>query len=144
MSRPPIPEENGFSLHPQLQRDTWPICGVGLCQALLMNDARYPWVILVPKRNHIREIWELSSADQSALWQEVTRCAQHLQELTRADKMNVATLGNLVPQLHIHVIARTAEDSAWPAPVWGRGEAQPYSAPAAARRIEALQLTFAR
>ncbi len=133
-----------FELHPQLRKDTLSVCDLSLCQVLLMNDARYPWVILVPKVADVREIWGLSPDQQTQLWTEVSRCAERLKELTRADKMNVATLGNMVPQLHIHVIARTADDAVWPAPVWGRGEAQPYATLAAVRRVEALQLTFAR
>lgn len=134
----------GFALHPQLQKDTLPVCELRLCSVLLMNDARYPWVILVPRVADVREIWELSKARQELMWQETTHCAERLKELTRADKMNVATLGNLVPQLHIHVVARTADDAAWPAPVWGRGEAQPYATAAAVRQLEALRLTFSR
>jgi diadenosine tetraphosphate (Ap4A) HIT family hydrolase len=133
-----------FSLHPQLQSDTLPVCELPLCSVLLMNDARYPWIVLVPRVPDVREIWELSKEQQGTLWKETTRCAERLKELTRADKMNVATLGNLVPQLHIHVIARTTGDAAWPAPVWGRGEAQPYSTSAAVRQVEALRITFAR
>lgn len=135
---------NTFTLHQQLAADTHFICDLALSRILLMNDARYPWVILVPRKPDIREIWELDAAEQGRMWQEVTYCAERLKSLTRADKMNVATLGNLVPQLHVHVVARTAEDEAWPAPVWGRGTALPYTTPAAVRQIEALQLTFAR
>lgn len=133
-----------FTLHPQLAADTLFISDLPLCRALLMNDARYPWVVLVPRRPDIREIFELRSADQATLWQEVGRCTELIKVLTRADKMNVASLGNLVPQLHIHLVARTVQDEAWPAPVWGRGTAVPYTTPAAVKRVEALQLTFAR
>ncbi|MBM4204799.1 MAG: HIT domain-containing protein [Gammaproteobacteria bacterium] len=131
-----------FEPHPQLQKDTLPVCELPLCSVLLMNDARYPWVILVPRIADLREIWDLSGADQATLWREVTCTAEALQSFTKADKMNVASIGNLVPQLHIHVIARKVGDAVWPAPVWGRGEAEPYVASAAARQVEALRLTI--
>jgi len=131
-----------FELHPQLHKDTLPVCELPLCSVLLMNDARYPWVILVPRIPDVREIWELSVSEQATLWREVTRTAEELKSLTKADKMNVASIGNLVPQLHIHVIARNVGDAVWPAPVWGRGEAQPYVASAAVRQVEALRLTI--
>lgn len=133
-----------FSLHPQLARDTLFVTDLALCRVLLMNDARYPWCILVPRIPDVREIFDLPVSEQAAMWREVSLCAERLATLTRADKMNVATLGNLVPQLHIHVIARNIGDATWPQPVWGKGEAQPYTAPAGTKRVEALQLTFAR
>jgi diadenosine tetraphosphate (Ap4A) HIT family hydrolase len=133
-----------FELHAQLQRDTLFVCDLPLSRVLLMNDSRYPWVILVPRIAAIREIHELSQQDQIRLWQETSLCAERLSTLIHADKMNVAALGNVVSQLHMHVIARKVGDAAWPQPVWGRGEAQPYTAPAGIKRVEALQLTFAR
>ena len=133
-----------FSLHPQLARDTLFVTDLALCRVLLMNDARYPWCILVPRIHDVREIFDLPASAQAAMWREVNLCTERLATLTRADKMNVATLGNLVPQLHIHVIARSSGDATWPQPVWGKGEAQPYSAPAGTKRVEALQLTVAR
>jgi diadenosine tetraphosphate (Ap4A) HIT family hydrolase len=131
---------NTFELHYRLRDDTFSVCELPLCSVLLMNDARYPWVILVPRIADVREIWELSAADQATLWSEVTRTAEQLKSLTRADKMNIASIGNLVPQLHVHVIARKVGDAVWPAPVWGRGEAQPYGTLAAVRQVEALRL----
>lgn len=135
---------NWSELHPQLARDTLFVTDLALCRVLLMNDARYPWCILVPRLADVREIFDLSASDQADLWREVGLCTQRLSVLTRAGKMNVATLGNMVPQLHIHVIARHEGDAAWPHPVWGKGEAQPYAAPDGAMRVEALRLTFAR
>ena len=135
---------NLFALHSQLAKDTLFITDLALCRVLLMNDARYPWCILVPRLPDVREIFDLPASDQAAMWREVNLCTERLATLTRADKMNVATLGNLVPQLHIHVIARSIADATWPQPVWGKGEAQPYTAPAGTKRVEALQLTFAR
>ena len=135
---------NLFALHSQLAKDTLFITDLALCRVLLMNDARYPWCILVPRLPDVREIFDLPASEQAAMWREVNLCTERLATLTRADKMNVATLGNLVPQLHIHVIARSIADATWPQPVWGKGEAQPYTAPAGTKRVEALQLTFAR
>jgi diadenosine tetraphosphate (Ap4A) HIT family hydrolase len=92
-----------------------------------MKDCRYPWLILVPKRDAIREIHDLEIVDQHQLWTEITRFSKALQKATGADKMNVGALGNLVPQLHVHIIARFESDAAWPNPVWGFGEAQEYT-----------------
>ncbi len=133
-----------FALHPQLAKDTLFVTDLALCRLLLMNDARYPWCILVPRIPDVREIFDLPASVQAEMWHEVSLCTERLATLTKAGKMNVATLGNLVPQLHIHVIARRVGDAAWPQPVWGKGEAQPYTAPAGTKRVEALQLTFAR
>ncbi len=135
---------DSFSLHQQLARDTLFITDLALCRVLLMNDARYPWCILVPKIPDVREVFDLPASAQAEMWREVGIISERLAMLTKAGKMNVATLGNLVPQLHIHVIARNVGDAAWPQPVWGKGEAQPYTAPAGTKRVEALQLTFAR
>lgn len=133
-----------FVLHPQLARDTLFVTDLALCRLLLMNDARYPWCVLVPRIPDVREIFDLPASVQAEMWGEVSVCSERLATLTKAGKMNVATLGNLVPQLHIHVIARQVGDAAWPQPVWGKGQAQPYTAPAGTKRVEALQLTFAR
>jgi diadenosine tetraphosphate (Ap4A) HIT family hydrolase len=95
---------------------------------LLSNDSNYPWFILVPRREAISEIFQLDVADQQLLWQETTALAQWLKGSFDADKMNVATLGNVVSQLHMHVIVRKREDAAWPAPVWGKLAAKPYTA----------------
>ncbi len=115
-----------FELDERLQRDTFALGDFPLCRLLLMNDARYPWFILVPRKNHIQEIFDLSGADRPQLCQETTALAQNLYLALAADKMNVANLGNLVPQLHVHVIARYRSDPAWPAPVWGKLPPQPY------------------
>ena len=116
-----------FSLDPRLQQDTLTVGDFPLCRLLLMNDAQYPWFILVPRRADVSEVFDLDAADQLALWQEATALAAALKDSFAADKMNVATLGNMVSQLHMHVIVRTREDAAWPAPVWGKLPAQPYS-----------------
>ncbi len=115
-----------FTLHPQLQQDCIPLGFMTLSQVLLMNDAHYPWCVLVPRRNNIREIYELSSEDQLQLTRESSVLTRAMATYFNADKMNIAALGNLVPQLHIHHIARFTTDPAWPAPVWGKTLAKPY------------------
>lgn len=91
-----------------------------------MNDRRFPWLILVPERDSVREIHELSPADRAALIEEIALGSGVLERLFHPDKLNVGALGNVVPQLHVHVVARTAGDPAWPGPVWGSGAAVPY------------------
>lgn len=115
-----------FALDSRLQQDTLSLGDFGLCRLLLMNDAHYPWFILVPRREEVSELFQLDEADLRALWQETTQLAEVLKDMFAADKMNVATLGNVVSQLHMHVIVRRRDDAAWPAPVWGRQPAQPY------------------
>ncbi len=116
-----------FQLHPRLQQDCFDVGKLDLCKILLMNESRYPWCILVPERHDIKEIFQLSSHDQHLLQQESSLLSQALSLCLNADKMNVAAIGNMVPQLHIHVIARFQTDAAWPAPVWGKFDAQPYA-----------------
>ena len=128
-----------FLLDPRLQADTLLIGDLSLCRVLLMNDARYPWCILVPKRESIGEVFDLSDEDQHQLWQESTLVAKVMQPLFNADKMNIATLGNVVRQLHMHVIARTSDDAAWPAPVWGVHESIPYAPDKAASIIQQIR-----
>jgi diadenosine tetraphosphate (Ap4A) HIT family hydrolase len=116
-----------FVLDSRLEQDTLNLGDFPLCRLLLMNDANYPWFILVPRREEVSELFQLDPADQQALWREVTALAETLKDTFGADKMNVATLGNMVNQLHMHVIARRRGDVAWPAPVWGHHPASPYS-----------------
>jgi diadenosine tetraphosphate (Ap4A) HIT family hydrolase len=116
-----------FTLHPTLASDTVEVARLPLCRALLMNDRRFPWLILVPEREGAREIHELSPADRAALVEEIALASEALERLFQPDKLNVGALGNIVPQLHIHLVARTAGDPAWPGPVWGSGAAVPYS-----------------
>ena len=129
-----------FSLDPRLQQDTLTVGDFPLCRLLLMNDAQYPWFILVTRRAAVSEVFDLDAADQLALWQETTTLASVLKDGFAADKMNVATLGNMVSQLHMHVIARTREDAVWPAPVWGKLPAQPYSEVQLAEVLARLRL----
>jgi diadenosine tetraphosphate (Ap4A) HIT family hydrolase len=114
-------------LHPQLRKDCLLIGRFTLCHLLLMQDANYPWFILVPDREGIREIYELSEADQVQLLRESSQLSALLATRFRADKLNIAALGNVVPQLHVHHIVRYRDDPAWPAPVWGRVPARPYT-----------------
>ncbi len=115
-----------FELHTRLKTDCIHIGNFPLCQLLLMNDANYPWFILVPQRDGIREIFELSEDDQKQLLWESSHLSKVIAAYFKADKINVAALGNMVPQLHVHHIARFTDDLAWPAPVWGHADARPY------------------
>ncbi len=112
-----------FTLHPQLRRDTHRIGSLSLSEVLLMDNALFPWAVLVPRVVGAREITDLKSSQQHLLMDEITRVSEGMQRFFSADKMNVAALGNQVPQLHVHVIARTMGDAAWPNPVWGKGRA---------------------
>ena len=118
---------NSFVLHPQLAKDTVFIGRIAGSQLLLMNDARYPWLILVPEHDDLRELHELTEASYVEVTHGIRQISEKLQALTEAPKMNVAALGNQVPQLHIHIIARRHDDHAWTGPVWGVGEAVPYN-----------------
>lgn len=115
-----------FALHPQLKADTSPVLQLGLSDLLLMNDARFPWLILVPRRADMTEIIDLAPADRDALFGEIVSVSEALRSATACDKLNVAALGNQTPQLHVHVIARFRGDAAWPGPVWGKGTAVAY------------------
>ena len=115
------------TLHPQLQKDCIIVGRLKLCHVLLMNDANYPWLILVPDRDDVTEIHQLTEEDQAQLIRESSRVAKMLTDHFNADKINIAALGNVVPQLHIHHIARYRDDAAWPKPVWGQVPIQPYS-----------------
>ncbi|TLM65548.1 MAG: HIT domain-containing protein, partial [Deltaproteobacteria bacterium] len=116
-----------FSLDPRLQGDTLPLGAFPLSRLLLMNDRTYPWLILVPQRPDIREIYQLAPADRRQLLDESCQLAEAMAALFRPDKLNIAALGNVVPQLHVHHVARFCTDPAWPAPVWGKGPAIPYA-----------------
>src|SRR5690606_8550115 len=128
-----------FVLDSRLQADTVPIGDFSLCRLLLSNDSNYPWFVLVPKRPDISEIFELALEDQLQLWQETTALSVILNKIFAADKINVAALGNVVSQLHMHVIARRHGDPAWPAPVWGKHPAQPYTAQQVSAIVQQLR-----
>ncbi|CAM3165494.1 HIT family protein [Pseudomonas floridensis] len=116
-----------FVLDSRLLQDTLPLGDFPLCRLLLSNDSSYRWFILVPRRAAISEVFELCAEEQLQLWQETTTLSKILKVLFNADKLNVAALGNVVSQLHMHVIVRKRDDAAWPAPVWGRHPAVPYT-----------------
>ncbi|MFO1242167.1 MAG: HIT family protein [Rickettsiales bacterium] len=110
-----------FVLHPQLAADTYPIASLPLCETLLMNNSLFPWVILVPRVENASEIIDLAHLQRGQLMDEISLISEALKSAVSPDKLNVAALGNQVPQLHIHIIARFKADSAWPNPVWGMG-----------------------
>lgn len=116
-----------FILHPQLAADCEVLGDLALNRVLLNRDGLYPWIILVPKREDVQEIYQLSHQDQQLFWQESNLISLWMQTFFNADKMNVAALGNMVPQLHVHHIARFKDDKAWPKPVWGVHPAEHYS-----------------
>ena len=129
---------NDFILHSKLAADTFEVLRLEVGQLLLMNDARYPWLILVPQVSDMRDLHNLSTKQYQAVTQEIAQVSEVLESVTQAHKMNVGALGNMVPQLHIHIIARQTNDAAWPAPVWGVGEAKPYSEDAAKTLIQKI------
>ncbi|ACY18575.1 histidine triad (HIT) protein [Haliangium ochraceum DSM 14365] len=135
--------EAAFVLHERLRADTVEIGRLPLCRVLLARDGRYPWVILVPARAGIREAHELPAGERERLARESAAVAARMQSHFAADKMNVAALGNMVPQLHVHHVARFAGDDAWPAPIWGAHPAAPYDDAALAARVRELRAAFA-
>ena len=132
-----------FVLHPQLANDTFFITDLALCRVLLMNESRYPWLILVPRRAEIREIYQLAPEDRQQFWQESDQISRALVTLCQPDKLNIAALGNVVPQLHIHHIARFMQDEAWPTPVWGRFSPKPYTEAASSDLIQIILKSLA-
>jgi len=115
-----MPTDNSaWSLHAQLKNDTIDIGDLPLSRVLVIKDANYPWLLLVPRREDVREIIDLDEVEQAQLMTEINRVARALKDVTKCDKLNIAALGNAVPQLHVHVIARRTSDVAWPRPVWG-------------------------
>ena len=135
--------EAAFALDPRLQADTRPVAMLPLCELRLMDDARYPWLILVPRRAGMTEIADLTESEQAQLWREANQAAAALRAVAPCDKLNLGALGNIVRQLHLHVVARTEGDAAWPGPVWGSGAAVPYAADALAARLAALRQRLA-
>lgn len=131
-----------FEIDNRLLQDTLPMGDFSLCRLLLMNDANYPWFILVPRCEDITEVFQLSTVEQQQLWSEACTLSEQLKDVFAADKMNLATLGNVVSQLHLHVIVRRQSDPAWPAPVWGKLPPKPYSREAVAEIRRKLQLVL--
>jgi diadenosine tetraphosphate (Ap4A) HIT family hydrolase len=130
--------EIGWSLHAQLAADTVPVCDLALSRLLAMNDANFPWLILVPRRVGVSEIIDLGD-EQSLLMDEISLVSRALKVETRCDKLNVAAIGNMVPQLHIHIVARRKDDAAWPKPVWGAIPRREYEADAMGRFVAAIR-----
>ena len=131
-----------FSLDARLAADTFEVADWQLSQVLLIRDARYPWLVLVPKRGGVSELLDLAPADRLQLSAEIDRAASGLKRAVRCDKLNVAALGNMVSQLHVHVIARRRTDAAWPKPVWGLGNPEAYDDTEVADLILRLNAAF--
>ena len=124
-----------WSLHPQLEQDTTPVGDLALCRVLAINDADYPWLILVPRRAGVTEIADLGADDAVQLTAEITQVSRVLRHVTRCDKLNIAAIGNVVPQLHIHIVARWKSDPLWPKPIWGVAPPRPGDVAAFARFV---------
>ena len=133
------PEESGWSLHARLEEDTIDIGDLPLCRVLVIKDAHYPWLLLVPRRPEIIEIIDLGEVEQAQLMTEISRVARALKDITKCEKLNIAALGNMVPQLHVHLIARRSSDAAWPRPVWGVVPPLAHDAEEVQRFISALR-----
>lgn len=129
---------NPFLLHPQLAADSRVVAETDLCLLLMMNDARYPWFVLVPKRIDVQEIYQLAPDEQRQLFDESIVLGRALMQAYEGDKLNLAALGNLVPQLHLHHVVRYKTDDAWPAPVWGRHPAKAYDVLDRQQRLDQL------
>lgn len=115
------------SLDPRLAADSVMIGKLALCEVRLQDDARFPWLVLVPQREGLSELFELSPDDRATAMEEISQCGAALRAVTQCLKINVGALGNIVRQLHIHIVARNENDAAWPGPVWGSGARVPYS-----------------
>ncbi len=131
-----------FALDSRLANDTLPVTDFALCRVLLMNDVRFPWLILVPAKPDLCELFDLDAEDRARVMEEIATAARALGFLYSPEKINVGALGNIVRQLHIHVVARHAGDPAWPGPVWGVGTAVPYSEHERATVIARLRAAF--
>jgi len=132
-----------FELHPRLAADCFLAGRLSLSQLLLLNDARYCWFVLVPRCADVTEVYELTGKMQQQLWRESAQLSRYLKEVGGADKINIGALGNLVPQLHVHHIARFVDDPAWPGPVWGHSAAVPYEQAVLQQRLGSVRDWFA-
>jgi diadenosine tetraphosphate (Ap4A) HIT family hydrolase len=130
---------SSWELHPQLAAETVPVGDLPLCRVLLSNDANYPWLVLVPRLSGLVDIIDLQQADRAQLMEEAAQAAAALRRITDCHKLNVAALGNAVPQLHVHVIARFRTDAAWPRPVWGQVPALAYADEAQSKLVDAVR-----
>ncbi len=128
-----------FQLDKRLAKDTAKVCELDLCYVGLIKDSRYPWLILVPQVEGIVEVSDLDVAAQGLMWREVNKCSLALQKIFPGYKINLGALGNVVSQLHIHLVVRHDEDAAWPGPVWGKGKAEPYDQAVLEARLENLR-----
>ena len=131
-----------FVLNKQLEADTYLVCELENCSLRLLNDARWSWLVLVPRIARAQEWHDLTKGQRIMIDDEVARVASHLKTTTGCEKINIASIGNMVRQLHIHVIARNQGDANWPGPVWGYGEREPYGQEDAASFIEAFKRNF--
>lgn len=131
-----------FALNEKLEADTWLICDLPLSRMLLMNDSRYPWIILVPRVEGLTEIHQLAEDDQRQLLKESNRVSKFILESFPVFKMNVGVLGNIVSQLHVHHIGRNEKDPAWPGPVWGHSPAVAYTDDEARQVVKLLKYEF--
>ena len=134
---------SAFTLDGRLAADTRHVASLPLCEVLLMKDARFPWLILVPRQLGLVEIADLPETDRTTLWREVDQAAAALRAHAPCDKLNLGALGNIVRQLHVHVVARVEGDAAWPGPVWGSGPAQPYLPEALDALVDRLRVALA-
>jgi diadenosine tetraphosphate (Ap4A) HIT family hydrolase len=130
--------ETGWSLHPRLRDDTVAVGDLPLSRVLAMNDADFPWLILVPRRAGVSETIDLGVA-QATLMDEIALMSHALKDETRCDKLNIAAIGNVVPQLHIHIVARRSDDPLWPKPVWGATAGRKYEVEAMAQFVDAIR-----
>lgn len=131
-----------FELHPQLDSDSHNVASLDLCQVRLLDDARYPWLLLVPQRPDIVHVLDLAPDDQQLLWDEIRDVTARLNALWRPARVNLGISGIIVPQLHVHLIARFENDAAWPRPVWNVGVPTTYPADLLASRLDALRTAF--
>ncbi|MBX3248380.1 MAG: HIT domain-containing protein [Myxococcales bacterium] len=139
----PAARATTFELDPRLESDSFPIGELPLCLARLHADARFPWVVLIPARTGLRELHELTPPEREAFFDESCLLAKAMERLFRPEKLNIASLGNVVPQLHVHHVARFSGDPAWPGPVWGSGPIKPYAPEHLAERLAALRSALA-
>ena len=134
---------SAWSLHPQLAKDTVPVGDLPLARVLLANDANYPWLILVPRLPNLVEVIDLDPNEQNQLMNEIDDVARKLKSITECEKLNIAALGNQVPQLHVHIIGRRHSDAAWPKPVWGVAAPLPYDQKLRAGLLGSLRRSLA-
>lgn len=132
-----------FALDPRLAADTVPVAELALCSVRLMDDARFGWLVLVPRQVGLAEVTDLPADARALMWQEVEKAGEALQAVFPCDKLNIGALGNIVRQLHVHVVARREGDAAWPGPVWGSGPAAPYTPAERQARVTELAAALA-